>query len=162
MKSINHFTPFFIPLLGAIVGIYGAASWNISPLITMLGAIIITPLIFIVRYRHKILLGSMFFAFFCIGALVLWFEKKDRDLILPLLQNKTVTLIGTIVDKDDWIQSTKHGEIRRRFLRRQASAEGPWRVTPGNRKQEIRNSKLETNSNDQNSENSCWQVLVIP
>jgi competence protein ComEC len=110
MKNHNFTSPLFIPLLGLIIGIYCAATWYIPLSIILTAFVLILPLAYISRKSHSILVTAILIVFFCIGAFVLWAERKNRDLVLPYLQNRPITLIGTIADKDEWIQNKKHGE----------------------------------------------------
>jgi ComEC/Rec2-related protein len=114
MNLRNFYTPFILPLVGACTGIYIQETWPLPITILITGGLITLAVIMycFTQKTHKYLIASCscLLSFVAAGSLCL--EKADHNLVMNLLNQKTVSLVGTIVDKDDWGDPKKSDVIR--------------------------------------------------
>ncbi len=114
MKLRNFYTPFLLPLIGACAGIYLQNIYSIPISFLVAGIIATTLALFYCFYhkrtKHLSIYCTLLMFFIAAGSLTL--QKIDHNLTTSLIHQKTVTIVGTIVDKDEWGEKQKGDIIR--------------------------------------------------
>ncbi|MFH1832336.1 MAG: ComEC/Rec2 family competence protein [bacterium] len=99
-KKQTRLSIFYLPLAGLILGIYAQAIFCIQArilIITIISLIIIALLIHTQKLATQVILALLFAT---TGALTLELQKTDFENLHKKYENKTLSLIGTITNKE--------------------------------------------------------------